>query len=247
MLHGFLGTGKNLRALALRWLAKDPDRRFWLPDLTGHGASPPLPPGADLDVIARDVLAGTTAAGLNGPIALVGHSLGGRVALAAARAAPDQISEVVLLDISPGPADPAAQSRAETRSVVDILVDAPAEAAARREMGAFLLGRGLSSGLVDWLLMNLRTRDDGRYEWAIDRRALEALHGVSLGEDLWSVVEGRSVPVRCIAGGKSAYVDAEDAARMKAAGCPVDVLPGAGHYVHVDDLDGLILLLTSSG
>src|SRR3954470_8533691 len=86
LLHGFLGSGKNLRTLAQRWSAVSPDRTLLLPDLRGHGESPPLTARSDLDSLAEDVLA--AAAALPGPVSLVGHSLGGRVALAAARRAP---------------------------------------------------------------------------------------------------------------------------------------------------------------
>src|SRR3954453_17015667 len=86
LLHGFLGSGKNLRTLAQRWSAAVPARTLLLPDLRGHGESPPPAASADLDSLADDVLA--AAAGLPDPLSLVGHSLGGRVALAAARRAP---------------------------------------------------------------------------------------------------------------------------------------------------------------
>jgi esterase len=51
LLHGFLGSGRNLGALARRLLEGSPQTRLILPDLTGHGASPPLPPNAGLDVL----------------------------------------------------------------------------------------------------------------------------------------------------------------------------------------------------
>src|SRR4051794_13308410 len=100
LLHGFLGSGKNLRTLAQRWSAASPERTLLLPDLRGHGESPPLAASADLDSLAADVLA--AAADLPAPLSFVGHSLGGRVALAAARRAPGRVADVVLLDIGPG-------------------------------------------------------------------------------------------------------------------------------------------------
>jgi pimeloyl-ACP methyl ester carboxylesterase len=236
LLHGFLGSGKNLRTLAQRWLERDPGRRFLLPDLRGHGDSPALPAGADSSALGADVLAAAAAAGFAPPLTLVGHSLGGRVALAAAALAPAQIAEVILLDIAPGPVDPAAT---ETRRVLDVLLAAPAEAADRREVRAFLIGRGLSPALADWLLMNLRPVEGG-FRWRIDRQALAALHDRFNREDLWPVVESRTVPVRCVRGARSSYVSEADARRLQAAGCTVDTLEGAGHYVHVDALEALV-------
>ena len=73
LLHGFLGTGRNLRSLATAWSEVDKSRRFLLLDMTGHGASPRLPPGATLATVAGDVLETARAAGLKGPLDLVGH------------------------------------------------------------------------------------------------------------------------------------------------------------------------------
>lgn len=239
LLHGFLGSGRNLRALAVRWNERDPGRRFLLPDLPGHGASEAITADANHDSMAGAVLAAADAAGMAGPLAVVGHSLGGRVALATARVAPARITEVVMLDIAPGPIDPA---KSQSRRVLDVLLDAPDAAGDRREMRAFLLSRGLGPALVDWLLMNLERRGE-RYEWRIDRRALDALHARFNLEDLWPVIERDGLRVRCVRGGRSPYVTDADVARFRAAGCAVDTLPEAGHYVHVDALDALVELL----
>jgi pimeloyl-ACP methyl ester carboxylesterase len=241
LLHGFLGSGTNLRPLAVRWAERAPDRRFLLPDLVGHGTSPPLPPDPELDGAARAVLETAARAGVGPRLTLVGHSMGGRVALAAARVAPAALEEVVLLDIAPGPID---QRRAPTRGVLEALLAAPDTAPDRRTMREALLGRGLSPGLSDWLVMNVEPRGDG-VAWRIDRRALEGLHDRFSSEDLWPIVESRPVPMRAIRGGRSGYVSDADAARLRAAGCPVETLPEAGHYVHVDALDALVELLRS--
>ena len=66
----------------------------------------------------------------------MGHSLGGRVALAAARRAPESVTDVTLLDIGPGPLDPATS---ETRRVLQVLLAAPAEARDRRELRPFFI------------------------------------------------------------------------------------------------------------
>lgn len=240
LLHGFLGSGRNLRALALKWSARDPARKFIIPDLLGHGESPPLSSAATLDDVAESVLATIADAGSDRPAAIVGHSLGARVALAAVRREPRKVREVIMLDMAPGPADPA---DSDTRLVLDALLRAPEEVEDRRVMRSILLDYGLGPEMADWLLMNLSQRD-GRYRWRIDRRALAELHDRFVREDLWPIVESRQVPIRCIRGELSRYVTDRDAARMQAAGCSVVTLPKAGHYVHVDApgalLDALI-------
>ena len=237
LLHGFLGTGRNLRTLATAWSAADPGRRFLLPDLTGHGTSPPLSPTSTLSTVAADVLETARAAGFEGPLDWVGHSLGGRVSLAASRRGPAEVASVSLLDIAPGPIPP---ERSESGRVLDLLRAVPAQAPDRRVMRAALTERGLSGALSDWLLMNLETASAGGVRWRFDREALAAFHARANPEDLWDTLERPGLKARCIRGGRGQYVTDEDQARLEAAGCPVATLPDAGHYVHVDAPDALL-------
>lgn len=236
LLHGFLGSGRNLRTLAQAWSRADPSLTLLVPDLTGHGTSPAVPPQAGLTDVARDVLETARAAGLTGPLDFTGHSFGGRVSLAALRASPADVASVTLLDIAPGPVD---GGRSTTRNVVEALVRAPASAPDRQAMRDALLAQGLSAPLVEWLLMNLERGEDG-VRWRLDRPALLALHERVNREDLWDAVESRQAPMRCVRGGASPYVTDADAARLAAAGCPVHTLPGVGHYVHTEALEPLV-------
>ncbi|MCY1074144.1 alpha/beta fold hydrolase [Archangium lansingense] len=242
LLHGFLGTGRNLRSLATAWSEVDKSRRFLLVDLTGHGTSPRLPPGATLSTVAGDVLETARAAGLHGPLDLVGHSLGGRVSLAASLRSPADVASVTLLDISPNPIP---SSLSESGKVLEILRAAPPSAPDRRTMRAELMGRGLSGPLSDWLLMNLESAPDGTVRWRFDRESLAEFHGRVNGEDLWAALARPGAKVRCIRGGRAHYVSDSDLARMEALGCPVATLPNAGHFVHVDAPDALLRWLTS--
>lgn len=243
VLHGFLGSGRNLYSLARRWSQLDPSRSFLLTDLTGHGSSPPLPPDADLFTMARDVLETAKAQRLVPPFEIVGHSLGGRVALAAILLEPKALSSVTILDIAPGPIDDEPWG---SGALLAKLMELPETTPDRGIFRERLLATGLSQGLTDWALMNLIPAEGGGYQWRIDRDALAALHGRTNAQDLWAAVEGREVSTRCVRGGKSRYVTEEDRRRMEAAGCEVATLPESGHYPHVDEPQKLLDLLAGS-
>ena len=240
LVHGFLGSGKNLRTLAQRWSARDPSGVFLLPDLPGRGTSPPVDEKADLRAMARDVIETARGEGLRGPLQIVGHSLGGRVGLAASLVAPEAVGNVVLLDITPSPIT---SETSESGRVLDVLRAAPPIAPDRRALRTALLEGGLDTMHADWLMMNVM-EEGGSYRWRFDREALARLHQRVNAEDLWEALERPGArPIRCIRGGASIYVPASDVERMRRAGCRVDTLEGSGHFVHVEALEPLLELL----
>ncbi len=236
LLHGFLGSGRNLSSLARRLVERDPGLSIVAPDLTGHGASPPLPPEADLATVAGDVLATARAAGLAGPVELIGHSMGGKVALEAIRRSPGDVARATLLDITPGPIPPGV---GESEAALVLLRSAPARAATRDEFRTALSRGDFPPALVDWLLMNV-VRDGADFTWRIDREALARFHRALRDSDAWDVVESRLRPLRLVRGDRSPYVTDAEARRLEAAGCPVITLADAGHFLHVDALDRLV-------
>ncbi|TMQ14833.1 MAG: alpha/beta fold hydrolase [Candidatus Rokuibacteriota bacterium] len=230
LLHGFLGGARNLASLAHGLAERDPDLGIVALDLTGHGASPPLPRGADSTTLAGDVLATVRALGLVTPLALVGHSLGGRVALRAALIEPAVARSVTLLDIAPGPLP----AGGEVSRVLHALLQAPERVATRGEARATLVAAGLAPRVAEWLVLNLEPVTGG-YRWRVDRRALAALHERIVAEDLWPAVERpRAYGVRCIRGGASPSVTAADVRRLEAARCAVVTIDGAGHLLHAE-------------
>ena len=230
VLHGFLGSRRNVATLAHRIGEQVPSLRVVALDLAGHGHGRPLPGGADLATLVRVALEDARALGLPEPLAVIGHSLGGRVALRACQIAPAAIAHATLLDIGPSPIkDDAASAR-----VLDALLAAPEAAPGREAFRAHFRGAGLPDDVTEWLLLNL-AREDGVYRWAVDRAALAVLRERTGAEDLWPVVEGpRACSLSCVRGELSEYVSDGDARRLIAAGCPVETVWGAGHFLHIE-------------
>ena len=96
LIHGLFGMGSNLGALS-RSLQ---DRyRVHSVDLPNHGRSDWLP-SADIPGMARALLDWMDGEGLHS-LALVGHSLGGKVAMELALTHPLRINALVVADIAP--------------------------------------------------------------------------------------------------------------------------------------------------
>jgi 2-succinyl-6-hydroxy-2,4-cyclohexadiene-1-carboxylate synthase len=129
LVHGFTGSRDDFRE-HIPELARL--GRTLAPDLRGHGGSTNSGREADytLDGLALDLAALFDALGL-ASADLLGHSLGGMVALRFALAHPERVSSLVLMDTSPRPL-PAAFP-AELRSAI-------AKLAREQGVGALLAG-----------------------------------------------------------------------------------------------------------
>ena len=93
LLHGF---GGDLNTWLFNQAALAEDRPVHALDLPAHGASEPKVGAGDLAALAGPVRAALDALGL-GPVHLVGHSLGGAVAVAIAEQDPARIRSLTLI------------------------------------------------------------------------------------------------------------------------------------------------------
>jgi pimeloyl-ACP methyl ester carboxylesterase len=251
-LHGLLGQGGNLRTLARRFLEARPGWDAWLIDLRGHGRSPKSTPEPSLHAAAADVL---QLGARSLPVAaLIGHSLGGKVALAAAQqglggvGALPALSHVVTIDSNPGIRElPATGDSAP--AVLNMLAALPPRFETRAAFVAAVAARGHSHALGQWLAMSTEPAPGGGVRFALDLAELAALLRSYLASDLWPVVAAppASLHVHLVIGERSTAYSAADRARARelSAGSShisADFLP-TDHYVHVEDLEGLLQVL----
>lgn len=234
LLHGFLGSGRNMGSLARRWSEQDPRLRLLLVDLPGHGDSPPLAEPTLEAMVAPvvELIEGTQARWV------LGHSLGGRVALACRRHLSTPLN-VVLLDISPDPTD---RQEHSLDAVFRAFLAAPEQAADRHAMADHLRSHNIPEPLVQWLLLNLQ-RDDGGVSWKVNRDDLRRFSAEASAHSLWDTLGPHGATV-CIRGANSDFVSDTTAARLREHGCPVHDVPNAGHFVHADNLPALLDLLS---
>lgn len=244
ILHGILGSGANWRTFARRMAAAVPSWGYVLVDLRAHGQSTHAPPPHTLQAAADDLLRLERA--LPAPVrGVLGHSFGGKVALALADVSPVRLDQVWVLDSQPG-ANPLELESARTHAVVRMLEEMPAVVASREAFVEMVEQRGYDRTFAAWLAMNLRRADDGGYQLRIDMRAIRALFESYYTTDLWPVVEHheKAGDLHFVVGGRSDVVTAADRAHLAAidARAPhvtVHTLPDAGHWVHIDDPEGL--------
>ena len=238
LLHGFLGSGRNLASLGRRLCDANPALCALLPDLNGHGASQALPLGACVADVAASVWALVDAQRHHQVIRIVGHSMGARVALAMLGARPALVDKAVVIDMAPGRLPPETD-HGEVGRVLQVLMRAPPEAPNRSAMRALLLQEGLGPAMADWLLQSLKPAPQG-VVWRVDRAFLQGFFSRGRSDDWWPVVKRYAAKLVWVCGGNSAYVGAEDRTRLMTCAVPCHIIAGAGHFVHVDQPEALL-------
>lgn len=252
LLHGILGSGTNLRTFARQLSAATPGWGFVLPDLRGHGDSPPGAPPHTVLACAYDVLALTEGLGIT-PSVIIGHSFGGKVALAAAQLAESRglpVEGVWVLDAPPGRPELSLAVHSEVAQVVLALRGLPTRFERREELVTLLTAQGFSLSLAQWMTTNLRSRGDG-LTWRFDLDTIEALLHDYAATDAWSYLNdpARRARIDVVRAERSERWSEAELARFAAA--PGDVrlhlLPDAGHWVHVDNPQGLLAMIQREG
>jgi 2-succinyl-6-hydroxy-2,4-cyclohexadiene-1-carboxylate synthase len=227
LVHGFTQTlaawAPVAERLARRW-------EVVRVDLPGHGGSGEVRAGF------AEAAALVGAAGGTG--VYVGYSLGGRLCLRLALDRPDLVRGLVLVGASPGIADPAA--RAERRTADEALAGQ-----VEREGVAAFLDRWLAGPLF----ATLPETAAGRADRLANRPeglafALRRL-GTGVQEPLWGRLPGLVPPVLLVAGALDAKFTgiARDMAAVIGPRARVELVPGAGHAVHLERPDALAALV----
>lgn len=229
ILHGLLGSGGNWHTLASKAFAGRAP--VYVVDLRNHGRSP-HDDRFDYPAMVADLAHFFDARGLS-DAAVLGHSLGGKVAMHFALEHADRVERLVVVDIAPRAYPPRHRpifdalrsvdfGRVEDRSDVDTQL---AETIPSRPVRQFLL-KNLSYDA-----------ETGTYSWqpAVDV-IFDNYDRINEAVENGRTYEGPTLFVR---GGTSDYVTSEDEADVRRLfpRAETETIAGAGHWVHADGPD----------
>jgi pimeloyl-ACP methyl ester carboxylesterase len=223
--HGLFGSAQNWRSLARR-LARG--RRVIAADLRNHGDS-----GWDAEAgypaMAGD-LAETIRTEAGGRADMLGHSMGGKAAMALALTAPDAVRRLVVADIAPVAYDHAHGDYVAAMRALDL-----GRVSRRSDADPLLAAAIPQPALRAFILQNLVVEDGGA-RWRVNLDALEANMEALLGFPAALSRKSWSGPALFLRGGASDYVrDAHlPAVRALFPAAVVKTLPEAGHWLHAD-------------
>lgn len=235
LLHGLFGAAHHWNDIARR-LA--PRGEIVTADLRNHGRSPHMP-HMDYAAMADDVLALLDAHRIE-RASIVGHSMGGKVAMAMALRAPNRVSRLAVIDIAPVAYPDRYGELIRAAQALDLRT-----LRSRAQADARLAAHVAQPALRAMLLQNLRPEAQGgwcwRIGWAGILASLEALCGFP--DDLAGARGG--MPALFVKGGASDHVDGagEQAILAHFPQAQIVSLAGAGHWVQAEQPAALAGLL----
>jgi len=245
-LHGFMGSGADW-AHCCRALSKS--HHCMCPDLPGHGRTTVLngpPEGYTMDKVANGLLAHLDACGIDSA-AIVGYSMGGRLALRLALECPERFPVAVIESASPGLRS---EQEQDARREYDFGLARELETIGHDN----LLFHAFLEKWYEQPIFNTLRRDKARLRDLVAARLRHnkppelaaALRGMSTGvqECLWDRLPGLSTPTLLVVGEedhKYKIIAEEMADRCDAMA--VEVLAGCGHNVHLENPEGYTGLL----
>jgi esterase len=224
LLHGLFGMGSNLGSIA-----RDLQNRFrvHMVDLPDHGGSAWLPEST-IEAMAeavRDWMDSREVTRAH----LLGHSLGGKVAMKIALEEPAMVDRLVVADIAP-----VAYPRSHDAVFAGLHAVSAARCENRQQAREVLRTQISEDAVVQFLLLSLYAGDDGILHWRFNVDGLEAGYAGLLGP----VESDESFPgdALFIYGEQSAYTPAafrdEIASLFPAA--QFHGIADAGHWLHAE-------------
>ncbi|MBF9047732.1 alpha/beta fold hydrolase [Rhodobacterales bacterium LSUCC0031] len=220
--HGLFGSARNWGVIARR-LSEGQGRRVLTVDMRNHGDSPWTDSHSYPDL--ADDLAGVIAAH-GGQADVLGHSMGGKAAMALALMHPALVRRLIVADIAPVAYGHTQQHLIDAMRAVDLSL-----VATRRDADMQLAAHVDADGVRAFLLQSLDVK--GR-AWRLNLDTLERFMPAILGwPDLAGHYEGLTL---MLSGALSDYVQPDHRPTIKALFPKAQFakIPGAGHWLHAD-------------
>jgi len=234
ILHGLFGSGRNWHSIAQRLAAT---YRVIVFDLRNHGASP-WADSMDYVEMAADVGAALAERGC-GRAALIGHSMGGKVAMAAALSAPETVERLVVVDIAPVVYRPHHLGLVRAMRALDL------DAVTRRVQADASLAAAVPDPAERGFLLQNLVLGDGRPRWRVNLAAIEREMGSLAGFPDPPPGAVYPDPALFIAGAGSDYLrpEPESAIRRLFPTARIERVEKAGHWVHAEQADVFFALV----
>lgn len=231
ILHGLLGSLDNWQSIAKHF---SEHFQMFIIDQRNHGRSPHSQEFS-YELLVSDLLEFMQQQGI-AQAHIIGHSMGGKVAMHLALKHHEKVAKLIIVDVAPVEYEDRHSQVFKALFAVDlktIETRQQAEAILRAHLGN-------DESTVQFLMKGLYRDDDNKFQWRFNVDSLyEAYDEISSGITSEKPFEGETLFIK---GEKSEYINAANFSEI------IDLfphnqlveIPGAGHWVHADNPNGFI-------
>jgi pimeloyl-ACP methyl ester carboxylesterase len=227
ILHGLMGTLDNWQTLAKRWSEHFP---VFVLDMRNHGKSPHSDEFS-YDAMVEDVYEFCLEHDLR-EINLLGHSMGGKVAMYFALKYPELVDKLIVADIAPKTYPPGGHDNI-FKAMETLPLD---ELKSRAEADEYMTKFIPSFPVRQFILKNL-VRDEEQYKWKLNLPVLSKNYDKILAFD----AAGRTFdhPTLFIKGEHSDYIhpDEFDDYKLIFPNAALKTIENTGHWLHAENPD----------
>lgn len=234
LLHGLFGSLENLGGISRRlqdeWQIHALDQR-------NHGSSPHTGT-MNYPAMAADVVAYMDAQGLD-KASILGHSMGGKVAMQIALQAPERVGKLIIADISPVGYKPKHDAILESLKSLNLK-----GVRSRKDADQQMAELVDSLATRQFLLKNLervpeeeQVGDGLMFRWRLNLPVIDACY-----ENLAGAPEGEGPftgPVLFVKGADSAYIQEKHRPEIQRLfpSAELRIIQGTGHWLHAEKAD----------
>lgn len=237
ILHGLYGSSDNwvsiVKELEMYFRVINVDQR-------NHGQSPHSPEH-NYALMADDLLELFDDLQLE-KANIIGHSMGGKVAMHFAYEHPERITSLVVVDIAPWSHlegnEQSAQIVSEHQKIIEGLKSIPLKSLKSRNEADERLANWVKEEMVrQFLLKNLKRESDGSFSWKLNLLAISNnITNMMEGIVKESLNKSNDVRTLFIKGNLSNYIPSEKEERLSKyfTNSSIAKIDGAGHWVHAE-------------
>jgi len=225
ILHGLFGSSDNWQTLGKKFAE---NFTVYFIDLRNHGRSPHSAEHT-YALMSDDLLELMNDEKLD-KVILLGHSMGGKVAMHFAVTHPERVEKMVVVDISPKQYPIVNKDIADALAKVDLN-----KVTSRKEVEAIISQDIQEPGTIQFLLKNLYWDDNEKLAWRFN---LETLKNslANVAEQTPVPPNPLLIPVLFVKGEKANYIFSADMELIHTmfSNARIVTIPAAGHWVHAD-------------
>lgn len=225
IMHGLFGLSDNWQTLAKYFAQK---YKVYLVDLRNHGRSPHSP-DFNYSLMVQDMVELIRDQHIHNP-AVLGHSMGGKVAMQLALHHSELVSKLMVVDIAPRSYPPHHQDILTALHNLDLSI-----VKTRSEVDEALAKHIPEQDVRLFLSKNLYRQEDNSFAWRMNFPAIET-NIAEVGKETTGTVPFLK-PTLFIRGGNSRYIKPEKDTEPILKLFPeakIETIPNAGHWVHAE-------------